>query len=98
LDAFTPTREFRPELWLACAVKHIKLAVYSPRHIVRVDRTQRREQFLQTQMHSEEMSEFELVALGKSNSHTSPLFCLPGAGGELWVFRQVASLIADDQP
>ena len=46
-------------------------------------------------MQNEEMEHIELVALGGSGGGT-PLFCFPGAGGGVGVFREMASLIADD--
>jgi thioesterase domain-containing protein len=49
------------------------------------------------QMQDEEMDHLELVALAGSGGVT-PLFCFPGAGGEVGVFREMARLIADDQP
>jgi thioesterase domain-containing protein len=48
------------------------------------------------QMHDEEMKYLEVVTLSGSGGQT-PLFCLPGAGGEVATFREMASLIADDQ-
>ena len=48
------------------------------------------------QMHDGEMNYLEVVALSGSGGKT-PLFCLPGAGGEVTTFREMASLIADDQ-
>lgn len=47
-------------------------------------------------MQKEEMEHIKSVALGGSGSGT-PLFCFPGAGGGVGVFREMASLIADDQ-
>jgi thioesterase domain-containing protein len=46
-------------------------------------------------MQNEEMEHIELVALGGVGGGT-PLFCFPGAGGGVGVFREMASLIADD--
>jgi thioesterase domain-containing protein len=48
------------------------------------------------QMHDAEVKYVEVVTLRGSGGQT-PLFCLPGAGGEVTTFREMASLITDDR-
>ena len=45
------------------------------------------------QMQTKEMDHLELVTLGGSGGVT-PLFCFPGAGGEVGMFQEMALLIA----
>jgi thioesterase domain-containing protein len=54
------------------------------------------ENYSEMQMHDAELNYLKVVALGGSGGQT-PLFCLPGAGGEVTTFRDMASLIADGQ-
>ena len=48
------------------------------------------------QMHDGEVKYLEVVALREASGQTS-LFCIPGAGGDGTTFREMASLMAEDQ-
>ena len=47
-------------------------------------------------MHDGEVKYLEVVALREASGQTS-LFCIPGAGGDGTTFREMASLMAEDQ-
>jgi thioesterase domain-containing protein len=48
------------------------------------------------QMYDGQTKYLEVVRIRESGGQT-PLFCLPGAGGEVTTFREMASLLKDDQ-